>query len=194
MELFWTPEAIQDREDIYDYIETDNRRSARAERCPCRATMAASPEKNLSSPRGRVRRQAPRRPGRGLPLGLVEGLVGPFEDGRQRLAPAVAEGQADTDRQVAHAGKGRMAHGQADLLRHEPAFLAVAGFGHQHDEFLAAEPGDEIRGAHAAGDEARQVPQHRIARLVAVRVVDALEMVRIHDHQREPVAEFSAPR
>tara|TARA_R110002051_G_C8669471_1_gene490184 strand:- start:788 stop:1075 length:288 start_codon:yes stop_codon:yes gene_type:complete len=24
MELFWTPEAIQDREDIYDYIESDN--------------------------------------------------------------------------------------------------------------------------------------------------------------------------
>lgn len=24
MELFWTPEAIQDRNDIYDYIETDN--------------------------------------------------------------------------------------------------------------------------------------------------------------------------
>ncbi|WP_322406995.1 type II toxin-antitoxin system RelE/ParE family toxin [Idiomarina sp. PL1-037] len=24
MELLWTPEAIQDREDIYDYIEADN--------------------------------------------------------------------------------------------------------------------------------------------------------------------------
>lgn len=24
MELLWTPEAIQDREDIYDYIEEDN--------------------------------------------------------------------------------------------------------------------------------------------------------------------------
>lgn len=24
MELFWTPEAIQDRDDIYDYIEADN--------------------------------------------------------------------------------------------------------------------------------------------------------------------------
>ena len=24
MKLFWTPEAIQDREDIYDYIEADN--------------------------------------------------------------------------------------------------------------------------------------------------------------------------
>ncbi|MCL2658884.1 MAG: type II toxin-antitoxin system RelE/ParE family toxin [Betaproteobacteria bacterium] len=24
MHLFWTPEAIQDREDIYDYIEADN--------------------------------------------------------------------------------------------------------------------------------------------------------------------------
>lgn len=24
MELFWTPEAIQDREEIYDYIEADN--------------------------------------------------------------------------------------------------------------------------------------------------------------------------
>jgi addiction module RelE/StbE family toxin len=24
MELFWTPEAIQDRDEIYDYIEADN--------------------------------------------------------------------------------------------------------------------------------------------------------------------------
>ena len=24
MELFWTPEAIKDRDDIYDYIEADN--------------------------------------------------------------------------------------------------------------------------------------------------------------------------
>ena len=24
MELFWTPEAIRDRDDIYDYIEADN--------------------------------------------------------------------------------------------------------------------------------------------------------------------------
>lgn len=30
MELFWTPEAIQDREDIYDYIETDNPAAALA--------------------------------------------------------------------------------------------------------------------------------------------------------------------
>ncbi|MES2260437.1 MAG: type II toxin-antitoxin system RelE/ParE family toxin [Pseudomonadota bacterium] len=30
MELFWTPEAIQDREDIYDYIEADNPAAALA--------------------------------------------------------------------------------------------------------------------------------------------------------------------
>lgn len=24
MELLWTPEAVRDREDIYDYIEEDN--------------------------------------------------------------------------------------------------------------------------------------------------------------------------
>jgi toxin ParE1/3/4 len=30
MELFWTPEAIQDREDIYDYIEVDNPAAALA--------------------------------------------------------------------------------------------------------------------------------------------------------------------
>lgn len=28
--LFWTPEAIQDREDIYDYIEADNPHAALA--------------------------------------------------------------------------------------------------------------------------------------------------------------------
>ncbi|MGM0429896.1 MAG: type II toxin-antitoxin system RelE/ParE family toxin [Pseudomonadota bacterium] len=30
MELLWTPEAIQDREDIYDYIEVDNPTAALA--------------------------------------------------------------------------------------------------------------------------------------------------------------------
>lgn len=30
MELLWTPEAIQDREDIYDYIEADNPAAALA--------------------------------------------------------------------------------------------------------------------------------------------------------------------
>ena len=30
MELFWTPEAIQDRDEIYDYIEADNPTAALA--------------------------------------------------------------------------------------------------------------------------------------------------------------------
>ena len=30
MELFWTPEAIQDRDQIYDYIEADNPAAALA--------------------------------------------------------------------------------------------------------------------------------------------------------------------
>lgn len=30
MELFWTPEAIQDRDDIYAYIEADNPSAALA--------------------------------------------------------------------------------------------------------------------------------------------------------------------
>ena len=30
MELLWTPEAIQDRDDIYDYIEADNPAAALA--------------------------------------------------------------------------------------------------------------------------------------------------------------------
>jgi toxin ParE1/3/4 len=29
-ELFWTPEAIRDRDDIYDYIEADNPKAALA--------------------------------------------------------------------------------------------------------------------------------------------------------------------
>ena len=29
MELFWTPEAIKDRDDIYNYIEADRRLNAR---------------------------------------------------------------------------------------------------------------------------------------------------------------------
>ena len=30
MELFWTPEATQDRDEIYDYIEADNKATGKA--------------------------------------------------------------------------------------------------------------------------------------------------------------------
>src|SRR5581483_9379244 len=61
--------------------------------------------------------------------------------------------------------------------------------GHQHDELLAAVAADDVRRARGGADDARELAQDDVARLVAEPVVDALEMVDVdHDHaDRAPV-------
>ena len=65
-----------------------------------------------------------------------------------------------------------------------------AGAGQDHDEFVAAEPHAEIRGAagiaHALGGH----DQHIVAGGMAERVVDLLEAVEVELHHGQP---FAAP-
>ena len=56
-----------------------------------------------------------------------------------------------------------------------------------HDEFMVAiatDSPDRIGGTHALGDQARHLPQHLVARSVAVLVVRLLEAVEVDDGHR----------
>jgi len=54
---------------------------------------------------------------------------------------------------------------------------------HQDAEFVAAEPGDEIRGAHVQLQQCSHVAQQPVAGAVAAGVVDHLELVQFHVQQ-----------
>ena len=60
---------------------------------------------------------------------------------------------------------------------------------HEHGKLLAAVPRHAIHRAHLAREETRDVLQHFVAGLMAVRVVDQFEMVEIRQHERERMLE-----
>ena len=55
----------------------------------------------------------------------------------------------------------------------------------EHDEFVAAQPRDQIRFAHAFAQPPRESDEHRVADGVAQRVVDLLEVVDVQIQQRD---------
>ena len=59
---------------------------------------------------------------------------------------------------------------------------------HHDDEFLAAEPADEIGAAHDAAHALGEMLQHLVAGVMAVGVVDRFEMVDVEHHQRQRAA------
>ena len=80
----------------------------------------------------------------------------------------------------------RHRHRGDDLLRDLPRSLIVGPQVLEDDrEFVAAEPGDGVGGAHAASKARGDLLQQRVADLVAERVVDRLEAVEIDEHERE---------
>ena len=64
------------------------------------------------------------------------------------------------------------------------------GVGHHHDEFLAAIAAGQIDPADIGGDAAGEFAQHFVADVVAVGVVDRLEVVDVHDEEGERLAGF----
>ena len=72
----------------------------------------------------------------------------------------------------------------AQLFR-EDARLAVAGGRHEHREFLAAPAVESVDDADAGRNDGRQFFQDHIARFVAERIVDLLEMIDIDEQQRQ---------
>src|SRR4029077_3720426 len=79
-----------------------------------------------------------------------------------------------------------LAQALADLI----GFCQIAVRHHYH-ELLAAAPSVQIYAARAAPDPRGEVPQHRAPGIVAVAVVDRLEMVDVDQQQRKRLA---APR
>ena len=72
----------------------------------------------------------------------------------------------------------------AQLLDQDQRVLG-RGLGEDEHELLAAVAAEDIAGADAPGDETRQLPQHGVADPVAVRVVDRLEAVDVHEGHRQ---------
>ena len=55
---------------------------------------------------------------------------------------------------------------------------------HDHDELLAAEAAGQIDAANIASQAHGEFPQHRIARVMPMAVVDRLEMIDVkHQHR-----------
>ena len=57
------------------------------------------------------------------------------------------------------------------------------GLRHHDDEFLAAIPAGEIDAADRLADPFREFAQHVIAGIVAVTVIDRLEIIDVQHHQ-----------
>src|ERR1043165_1185382 len=112
------------------------------------------------------------------PLGLVEGAVG----GRhQKLARACVEWEgrdAEGCRDRADARNFRALDARAQALVDDERAL-LAGLRKYDGELLAAVARGGVHAAHLLAQSARQEAQRGVARVVAVRVVDALEVVDV---------------
>ena len=56
--------------------------------------------------------------------------------------------------------------------------------GHDHHKFVAAQSEYEIRGAEAVFQHLGHPLEHQIAHVMAVGVVDTLELIHVHQQQR----------
>ena len=74
----------------------------------------------------------------------------------------------------------RADHAIGDL----PRGLGIADIAQQHREFIAAEPRDRVALFRAGLEAVRDDRQQLVARAVAERVVDALEVIEIDVHER----------
>ncbi len=66
--------------------------------------------------------------------------------------------------------------------------------GGQHDEFVAAEPGDQVIGLDMAAEPRRRLDQQGIAGIMAERVVDRFEIVEIDQEEVDASARSETGR
>src|SRR5712692_2174760 len=78
-----------------------------------------------------------------------------------------------------------------DTLRQMQGLLRVRA-GQQRNEFLAAEPGNQVSLAQLVSQKRRDVPQHLIAGVVAEVVVDTFEVVQVTEQHRKRPSEAKA--
>ena len=107
---------------------------------------------------------------------MIGTTVEPLEVDLRAVSPADPEGGGDPE-------PGRRAQSvdrQAQLLGDALTF-SVRHTGKQDQEFLATNPVNELKSAQCVADHLGDVPKQLIADVVAVEVVDALEMVKVEE-------------
>lgn len=120
-----------------------------------------------------------------LTFGPIEGRVGMIEQARAILGVIGVDGNP-------YAGGDQRPAGRLRLLtqRLEKRFREAAGRHRmpdpcQNGEFVAAEPGHELRFVQYVGDDACNILQQPVAHGVAEQVVDLLESVEIEPQDRK---------
>ena len=120
-------------------------------------------------------------------LGGIQRLVGAAQQslpvlGAMQLAATHANAHRGGDG-AALARTGALGHGAAQGFGQLGGGL-LRGVGQQHQEFLATVAPHHVLGAQPGAEQARHMAQDLVAHLVAMAVVDGLEMVYVHHHQR----------
>jgi hypothetical protein len=67
----------------------------------------------------------------------------------------------------------------------DPQRRALVRLGQQDHEFLAAEPASHVVIAHLLAQRGAQRTQHRIPGQVTIGVIDGLEVINVHQGQRQ---------
>src|SRR5437016_1237109 len=121
-------------------------------------------------------------------LGAIERLIGKLEQGRGIIGSTEA---CDTDRYgerhaagTALEGKRLARHSSPQPFRHNGPNRKI-GFRHHDDEFLAAVAAGQVDAADRLAYPERKLAQHLIASIVAMRVVDRLEIINVQDQQSQ---------
>src|SRR5207247_1402500 len=91
------------------------------------------------------------------------------------------------------AGDRLRRHGPLDPTD-ELAGLADFDLGDDHCELVAADPARDVGGAHDLADAVGDLGEDGVAGEVADPVVDLLEAVDVHDHDRAPRAPHRSSR
>ena len=116
-------------------------------------------------------------------LGPVERAVGALHQMLQRVAPAQsADAEARGD---AVDFRERFDRDQAAQLFRERGCFVHVGTRRQDQEFFAAPAADAVRVAQVLAHQSGDAGEDQIAGLVAVDVVDPLEVIDVEDHQRQ---------
>ena len=130
-------------------------------------------------------RRAPGTPDRVAPGGLrlVQGRVGTAHPrGEVVVRPKLGYANADGDRADVPEGRVRDegAHGVGERQR-----LRRGAVAQQHDELLAAPPGEHVGRAQSIAQALGELDEDLVAGLVAERVVDGREVVEVEHQERQ---------
>src|SRR6185295_10662841 len=124
-----------------------------------------------------------------LVLGAVEGLVRGAEEavgGDDRARGVAAHAQAGGDPELLAGAQPERAHLPPHAFG-DGEGAGEVGLGEEDGELLAAVAGDDVGLADGLAEGGGQVAEHLVPHLVAVGLVDVLEVVEVEEEQRQRV-------